>query len=381
LLTGSTVSSVYIGGGTPTAVPTSSLVQILTALSRFPKEDGFRLCVETSPLTTVSADGRDKLSTLVAAGVNRFSIGIQTFEDRLLRRTRGHGQGEALEAVDTLAKLGVEFNVDLMQDLPHQSEQSLIDDLSWIDRLKPHQVTWYLLRVHPDSPWFHLHERGDLELPAQFESARRRLLIREGMRRIGYTARPGGRFVRDASIHDQFKEVRAGTEATLLGMGVSAYSHGWGYFFRNGFSMPKNLGIRRYVEQILSRGLAVESGLCLDPAEVAAGKMVAGIRGGVRLAELEPAPESYISDAAATLRVLSEAGLINVDEAGTWSLTELGWVFEEEICSLFYSEPVKRRLAERKSYWATIRGGAIPADSREPRPNQEHRAVRLKKEA
>ena len=371
MLAGSTVSSVYIGGGTPTAVSTAKLVRIVERLCAFPTEQGLRVCVETSPLTTVSADGPGKLSALVAAGVNRFSIGIQTFDEELLRRTRGHGQGEARKALATLADLGVEFNIDLMQDLPHQTEQSLIDDLRWIDVLRPHQVTWYLLRVHPESPFFHLYQRGDLELPTAAESARRRLLVREGMRRIGYTVRPGGRFVLDTSIHDQFKEVRAGAKSTLLGMGVSAYSHGWGYFFRNNFSASVNSGIRGYVERIRQRGLAVESGLQLNQAEVVAGTIVAGIRSGTRLPEAEPETELYLNDVSVCLEGLRDAGLVHVDHSGTWSLTELGWIFEEEICSLFYSNPVKQRLAERNCYWVANRmaepsvpGGPDQATSR-----------------
>ena len=372
MLAGSTVSSVYIGGGTPTAVSTESLVRIVETLCAYPTEQGLRVCVETSPLTTVSADGPEKLSALVAAGVNRFSIGIQSFDKELLRETRGHGQREAREAVDTLADLGVEFNIDLMQDLPHQTEQSLIEDLQWIDVLRPHQVTWYLLRVHPESPWFRQYQRGDLEIPTAAESARRRLLIREGMHRIGYTARPGGRFVLDAASHDQFKEVRAGAKSTLVGMGVSAYSHGWGHFFRNNFSTSVNSGIRGYVERIRQRGLAVESGLQLNHAEVVAATIVAGIRSGTRLPEAEPETELYLNDASVCLEGLRDAGLVHADPSGTWALTEPGWIFEEEICSLFYSNPVKQRLAERNCYWAANRmaesrvlGGPEQAHSRD----------------
>lgn len=308
--------------------------------------------METSPLTTVATGGREKLSALVEAGVNRFSIGVQTFDEKLLRRTRGHGLQEAREAVAILADFDVKFNVDMIQDLPHQTDESLICDLNWIDEFRPHQVTWYVLRMHPESPWHQMYARGDLELPAPFESVRRRLLLQEGMRRIGYSMQPGGRFVRTSAIHDRFKEVRAGTDPTLLGIGVSAYSHGWGYFFRNSFATPMNAGIRGYVERIRRGGLAVESGLRLDPSEVVAGRIVAGIRSGVRLPDPELGTESYVAEATARLLALRDAALVEITASETWSLTDRGRLFEEEICSLFYSTSVKQVLTETGNYWA-----------------------------
>jgi coproporphyrinogen III oxidase-like Fe-S oxidoreductase len=66
---------------------------------RLPQAPEFLACIETSPLTVYAATGREKLRSVVNAGVRRVSIGVQTFDDHLLRQTRGHGHDIAVNAL------------------------------------------------------------------------------------------------------------------------------------------------------------------------------------------------------------------------------------------------------------------------------------------
>jgi len=344
LIAGSTVGSLYVGGGTPTAISTGRLLSILQALDDIPRSPGFSCCVETSPLTTVAHDGRDKLAALVRAGVDRLSIGIQTFNTQLLRRSRGYTAETAIEALSILNSVIDNTNIDMIQDLPDQSEEHVLDDLDCIEGLKPAQVTWYILRLRPEAAWFSRYNRSALEISSPLESVRKRLLIREGMERMGYITRPGGRFVRKDTIRDQFKDIRASLGSTLLGMGVSAYSHGWGAFFRNTFSRANFNGIQSYVERVNSGNFAIETGCWIDDVERAAGSLVFGIRTGVPLPEPTMANQRYVARAARLLGKLESAGLVAADHEGRYAITKLGSIFEEEICSLFYSRDIERRL-------------------------------------
>jgi oxygen-independent coproporphyrinogen-3 oxidase len=346
LIAGSTAGSLYIGGGTPTAISTERLLSILESLDNIPRAAGFSCCVETSPLTTVAPDGKDKLAALVGAGVDRLSIGVQTFNSQLLRRSRGYTSEVAIEALHILGSLIDNVNVDMIQDLPDQTEEHVLDDLDCVENLKPAQVTWYILRLRPEAAWFSRYNRSALEISGPIESVRKRLLIREGMERMGYISRPGGRFVRKDTIRDQFKDIRASLGSTLLGMGVSAYSHGWGAFFRNTFSRANINGIQSYVERLASGAFPIETGCWIDDVERAAGSLVFGIRTGVRLPETTIANHQYIARAERTLARLQGAGLVAADAGGRYSITELGSIFEEEICSLFYSREVESRLID-----------------------------------
>jgi len=344
LVAGSTVGSLYIGGGTPTAISAERLHSILHAFDDVPKAASFSACLEASPLTTVAHDGRDKLAALVAAGVDRISIGVQTFNSHLLRRSRGYTTEVAIEALHIMGSLIDNLNVDMIQDLPGQTEEHVLDDLDFIGDLKPAQVTWYILRLRPESAWFARYNRSALEISDPIESVRKRLLIREGMERLGYIARPGGRFARKDTIRDKFKDIRASLDSTLLGMGVSAYSHGWGAFFRNTFSRANVNGIQSYVRRIADGALPIETGYWIDEVEQAAASLVFGIRTGVALPQPTSTNFQYVERATLTLATLERAGLVAPDGQRRYSITRLGSLFEEEICSMFYSREVDRRL-------------------------------------
>jgi coproporphyrinogen III oxidase-like Fe-S oxidoreductase len=127
-------------------------------------------------------------------------------------------------------------------------------------------------------------------------------------------------------------------------MGVSAYSHGWGAFFRNTFSRANFNGIQSYVERVNSGNFAIETGCWIDDVERAASSLVFGIRTGVHLPEPTMANQRYVARAARLLGKLESAGLVVADHEGRYAITKLGSIFEEEICSLFYSRDIERRL-------------------------------------
>jgi oxygen-independent coproporphyrinogen-3 oxidase len=344
LLKGSSIRSLYLGGGTPTALSIERLLELLLLFDTQKHIPDFTVCVETSPLTITADDGAAKLRSLVEAGVNRFSVGVQTFNERLLKRARGHGQRILLDALDIALGMVENVNIDLLQDLPDQDFDDILEDLDFIESLKPAQVTWYLLRLRPEAAWFKAYKRSRLELANSLESLQKRLLIREGMIRLGYRPSPGGRFIRDRKFEDKFKSIRSGLDSTLLGMGASAYSHGWGYFFRNKFSNGEASGRIEYVKRIRQYGFAIDSGCAINEVELVASKFVAGIRSGLQIPLSTPYTEQYLSEAQAILDYLERVGLVVVDEEGSYSLSDLGNAFEEEICALFYSPTIRNRL-------------------------------------
>ena len=344
LIGSSRLDSLYVGGGTPTVLKTADLIGLLGELLSFSLNDGFQASIETSPLTATAKDGRQKLRDLVDAGITRVSMGLQSFDPEILRATRNHDPQAVVEALWTLKNLNAEINVDMIQELPHQTEDSLLDDIVRLAEFRPHQVTWYLLRLHEGSHYHRLYSRGDLDLPTAAESEWRRLLVREGMRLIGYEPRPGGRFVLRPGVNDRFKDVRSGTDSTLLGIGASAYSHGWGYLFRNTHSGSRVAGIHAYTEQINANNFAIAEGMALSPLEQTASRLVAGIRHSVALPEAREETAAYLTDVRTLLSELRSGGFVDTSESGHWSMTEMGFLFEEEICSLFYSLPIKARL-------------------------------------
>ncbi|HAU38628.1 MAG TPA: coproporphyrinogen III oxidase [Phycisphaerales bacterium] len=146
------LDSIYVGGGTPTALDGLLLGELLGALK--PLADGqTEFTVEANPGTV---DER-KADVLAGAGVNRASLGAQSFHpDELRRLGRIHTPDQARQAVAVLRRAGVgNLSLDLMYALPGQTLETWIDSLRQALDLQPQHLSCYALSFEPGTP---LHE-------------------------------------------------------------------------------------------------------------------------------------------------------------------------------------------------------------------------------
>ncbi|MEC6883806.1 radical SAM family heme chaperone HemW [Photobacterium piscicola] len=145
--------SIFIGGGTPSLISPSEIGRLLAAIeNRIPFSDTIEITMEANP-GTVEAGRFDGYRQ---AGVNRISIGIQSFQDDKLQRLgRIHGSQEAIKAIE-LAKSAElnSFNTDLMHGLPDQSIADAISDLKQAIALDPPHLSWYQLTIEPNTLYY-----------------------------------------------------------------------------------------------------------------------------------------------------------------------------------------------------------------------------------
>ena len=113
------LETLYLGGGTPTLLPTSSIAAILGLVrARFGHADDAEVTIEANP----GPDERGDAAALVAAGVTRVSLGAQAFDPDLLRRLgRRHRPADVVDAVAEARAAGASVSVDLLYDVPGQS--------------------------------------------------------------------------------------------------------------------------------------------------------------------------------------------------------------------------------------------------------------------
>jgi coproporphyrinogen III oxidase-like Fe-S oxidoreductase len=332
------VRSLYIGGGTATVLAPAQLERLMAALrARFPFDSNTLICVETSPNALIH--DASKIAMLRQLGVRRISVGVQTFSETTL-----HAEGRTHDPAQTselLAALIGEFdivNIDLMQDMPGQTDEHLANDIEQIAKLKPAQVTWYVERLR----------KWQGSYPDSYLSVRRRLWIRDEMRRFSYQARPGGRFLRTGIGDDVFKSIRCGLTSHLVGVGPSAYSHVPGHFYRN------IVDTAQYTAAVLAGNLPIATGAAIRDLDSVAARLVSGIRWGVRLDDADPQFASYTREAKRRLGILIRHGLVRFDEASeeyAITLDDLGWGYEEEICSLFVPDDVVERIRAKNLPW------------------------------
>lgn len=151
---GRELHSIFIGGGTPSVFSAEGIAAILTGVqSRIPFADAIEITMEANP-GTVEAE---RFAGYVKAGVSRFSIGVQSFQnDKLTKLGRIHQGNEACHAAELATNLLSSstlksFNLDLMHGLPEQSIDDALSDLRQAIALQPPHLSWYQLTIEPNT--------------------------------------------------------------------------------------------------------------------------------------------------------------------------------------------------------------------------------------
>ncbi|MBG0752621.1 MULTISPECIES: radical SAM family heme chaperone HemW [Pectobacterium] len=150
LASGRELHSIFIGGGTPSLLSAEAMQALLDGVrARIPLTPDAEITMEANP-GTVEAD---RFSGYQRAGINRISIGVQSFDpQKLTRLGRIHGPDEAKRAAHLATDLGLRsFNLDLMHGLPDQSLDEALDDLRQAIALNPPHLSWYQLTIEPNT--------------------------------------------------------------------------------------------------------------------------------------------------------------------------------------------------------------------------------------
>ncbi|WAH61302.1 radical SAM family heme chaperone HemW [Pseudomonas silvicola] len=147
---GRPLSSIFFGGGTPSLFSAKALGRLLEGVEqRIPFAADIEITLEANPGTFE----QEKFSAYRKLGINRLSIGIQSFQEAKLEALgRIHTGSEAVRAADMARQAGFDnFNLDLMHGLPDQSLDEALDDLRQAIALKPTHLSWYQLTLEPNT--------------------------------------------------------------------------------------------------------------------------------------------------------------------------------------------------------------------------------------
>ena len=148
---GREVGSVFFGGGTPSLFDADALARLLErARDLLTFAPGVEITLEANPGTVEHG----RFADYAALGINRVSLGAQTFDDSMLRSLgRIHTAGDVARAVDEVRTAGIEnFNLDLMYGLPGQELAGAIADVERAIALQPTHLSHYQLTLEPDTP-------------------------------------------------------------------------------------------------------------------------------------------------------------------------------------------------------------------------------------
>ncbi len=350
------VATIYLGGGTPTALPLTLLIDILRALRQvFLPASDIEISVEANP----GAVGKGYLDSLLDEGVNRLSLGVQSFDDdflRLLRRI--HTTDEARASYRLARQAGFDnINFDLIYALPGQTLTAWQDDLREAIRLGPEHLSLYALSLGKDTLLAEWVRQGKVPQPDDDLAADMYTAAEEMLKAAGYThyeisnwARPATSYqTQGAGCGVRWREAGEGAFTCLhnlrywrnepyVGFGAGAHSSYRGKRYAN-VAFPEE-----YVRRV-SKGLSpVEEIEEIDEALEMAETMILGLRlvAGVRFehfarrfgCRLEAVYEHELKE-------LEETGLLEIDGVGV-RLTAQGRLLGNEVFGRFLP-PVSKR--------------------------------------
>ncbi|KYQ81332.1 YggW family oxidoreductase [Acinetobacter sp. NRRL B-65365] len=175
---GRSIHSVFIGGGTPSLISAQGYQWLFEQLkTRLAFEEDCEITLEANPGTVE----HDPFADYLATGINRLSLGVQSFDPEHLQRLgRIHTANNALDAIQQARQAGFErVNVDLMHGLPQQTEQQALTDLRLAVEHGATHISWYQLTIEPNTVFFrtqpvlpqdevleHIQEQGEAYLKA-----------------------------------------------------------------------------------------------------------------------------------------------------------------------------------------------------------------------
>lgn len=263
------IKTLHLGGGTPTFFAPEHLDYLLSSIfAEAVVAPDHEFSFEAHPANTTN----EHLKTLYRLGFRRISIGVQDFDDNILRIINRPQTAEQVQAVTQAARaIGYEsINYDLIFGLPTQSSRHIVKTLSQVKNLCPDRIAFY---SYAHVPWKSKSQRAydETDLPSGEEKRKlyelgKRLLQRLGYQEIGmdHFALPTDQLYRAArrsKLHRNFMGYTDRYTQLMVGLGASSISDSWTAFVQN------EKGVEAYQKQIAQGQLSIVKGHILTPAD------------------------------------------------------------------------------------------------------------------
>ena len=346
-LAGRTVSTVFVGGGTPTLLTAPQLERVFAALHRhFTVAAGAEISCEANPGTVDQA----KFRILRALGVNRLSMGVQSFQPAELHFLgRIHSVDDVGHALATARKAGFDnINLDFIFGLPSQTEASWRDTLDRALALAPEHLSLYSLIVEPNTPLFHWVESGSVREPDEDQAALFYEYAIEHLASSGYIQYEVSNWARRIGGCSDHETPELACRHNLiywrnedyLGIGPGAHSHLRSV--QNGAQAERRWGNRKpvpsYVKRIRAGDSVQDFEEQISPLTGMGETMMLGlrlVREGVTLERFYGLHGRSLSEAfAAELGFLCRDGLLAVDDRRV-CLTQRGLMMGNQVFARF----------------------------------------------
>ena len=264
------IQTIFFGGGTPSLLSPAELSSIIKAIS---SQFGIATDAEISMEIDPGTFNRDRLRGYIDGGLNRFSLGVQTFDPELLKACgRSHTLDDVTEAVNIIKQLNVNnFSLDLISGLPHQTLEHCQTSLETAIAIAPKHLSCYDLVLEPVTAFGKQYQPGETPLPDDDDTAQMYRLTQQTLTAAGYQHYEVSNYAKDGYQCRHNRVYWENKPYYGFGMGAASYVNG------KRFTRPRT---RREYYDWIDAGAVVEA-----PTMSATDYLLETLMLGLRLAE------------------------------------------------------------------------------------------------
>ena len=243
------ITTIYIGGGTPSRIPSENIQEILEKIKQKISESQTRwedieITIELNPGTV----DEEKIKKYKEIGINRLSIGLQSTNNKLLKEIgRIHTFEDFKDTYNTVKKVGFEnINVDLMIGLPNQTISDVKDSLNEIIKLNPTHVSVYSLIVEENTKMEKLINNKELQLPDEELERQMYWYVKNTLELNGYNHYEISNFAKKGK--ESKHNLNCWEQKEYIGLGLAAYSYLNGIRYGNTSDIEKYINVQDFFD-------------------------------------------------------------------------------------------------------------------------------------
>lgn len=242
------IDSIFIGGGTPSFIDGKYIFEILEKVKEnFTVLDNIEISIETNPKTF----DEKKLEYYKSAEINRVSIGVQSFNDKILKELgRNHNSKEALESIELVKKFGFDINLDLIFGYQSQTIEDILYDLEMVKNINPEHISYYALIIEEKTKFKALQNAGKLDFLDEETERKMYHLIVEKLEEMGMNQYEVSNFAKvgKESVHNK----KYWNCKEYLGLGISAHS------CLNDERFSNTVNLSKYIKELQNGSIPVD---------------------------------------------------------------------------------------------------------------------------
>lgn len=324
----STIKTIFIGGGTPSIVEPIFIYKLMNKCRQYLNiEKGSEISIESNPGTL----SFEKLSAYKAMGINRLSMGLQAWQNRLLKKIgRIHSSEEFAENYENALKAGFRnINIDLIFGIPTQSIKEWEDTIDNIMALKPSHLSCYSLKIEDETKFGQMADRGEL-FPVEDELDREMYqMVLDKLKESGYRHYEISNFSKEG--FECKHNITYWNAEEYIGLGAGAHS----YLNKSRYNNVYN--IEEYISLINRNEPTVENELEISREDEMSEFVILGLRliDGISMKEFKSRFEVDFTEVyGQKAEKLAEKGLVSLGN-DRFKLTRYGLDVANEVFTEF----------------------------------------------